>query len=106
MNDGLASNFVQVVSDGALIPTSPTFVSTPPTLLVVEPRELPAQDRAFRVAGDAGTTSAVVFKLSARDSGKSAVGLYRVDDAMGRVRARCVRVIRGYVNAALAADPP
>ncbi|RPI43041.1 MAG: tandem-95 repeat protein, partial [Betaproteobacteria bacterium] len=79
---------------------APAFVSTPITVLAVDPQPVAPQDRAFRTLAGGAEAS---FRLEARDSGKYEVGVYRVDDASGRV-GTLLPGEAGYLEAALAPD--
>jgi hypothetical protein len=81
---------------------APVFTTTPETLIEVAPAPAAPQDRALRTLGSACETAAAAFTLESRATTKTEAGLYRVDDAAGRI-GEMLPGDAGYTQAALAA---
>ncbi len=99
VNDGaLDSNVATVSITVNGVNDAPVFVSSPVVSVVADAQPSAPQDRAFR----AGDTGDVTLELVSGDKTKIEAGLYRVDDASGRIGS-----LRpgdaGYLEAALAA---
>ncbi|WP_374663339.1 tandem-95 repeat protein [Ramlibacter sp.] len=105
VSDGtLESNVATVSFNVKAVNDPPTWTSTPPTRFEMSNITGPDSGRVFKVAGPAGSTTTLTFDFTSREASyDNEIGLFRVDDADGRI-GNLMPNDAGYAKAALASN--